>query len=55
MKLYEFRLEFHWTLFPKRPINNIAALVQIMAWRRPGDKPLFKPMLPLGGDPYMLH
>ena len=26
-------------------INNIAALVQIMAWRRPGDKPLFEPMM----------
>ena len=25
---------------PKGPINNIAPLVQIMAWRRPGDKPL---------------
>ena len=25
---------------PKVPINNIPALVQIMAWRRPGDKPL---------------
>ena len=24
----------------KVPINNIPALVQIMAWRRPGDKPL---------------
>ena len=22
------------------PINNISALVQMMAWRRPGDKPL---------------
>ena len=30
---------------PKRPINNIPALVQIMAWRRPGDKPLSEPML----------
>ena len=30
---------------PKGPINNIPALVQIMAWRRPGDKPLFKPMM----------
>ena len=29
----------------KDPINNIPALVQIMAWRRPGDKPLSKPML----------
>ena len=27
------------------PINNIAALVQIMAWRRPGDKPLSAPMM----------
>ena len=26
------------------PINNIPALVQIMAWRRPGDKPLSEPM-----------
>ena len=25
---------------PKGPINNIPALVQIMAWRRTGDKPL---------------
>ena len=28
---------------PKGPIDNIAALVQIMAWRRPGDKPLSEP------------
>ena len=27
------------------PINNIPALVQIMAWRRPGDKPLSEPMV----------
>ena len=30
---------------PKVRINNILALVQIMAWRRPGDKPLSEPML----------
>ena len=30
---------------PKGPINNIPALVQIMAWRRPGNKPLSEPML----------
>ena len=29
----------------KGPINNIPALVQIMAWRRPGDKPLSEPMM----------
>ena len=30
---------------PKCPINNITALVQIMAWRRPGDKPLSEPIM----------
>ena len=30
---------------PKVRINNIPALVQIMAWRRPGDKPLSEPMM----------
>ena len=30
---------------PKVRINNIPALVQIMAWRRPGDKPLSEPMV----------
>ena len=29
---------------PKGPINNIPVLVQIMDWRRPGDKPLSEPM-----------
>ena len=30
---------------PKNPINNIPALVHIMAWCRPGDKPLSEPMM----------
>ena len=30
---------------PKVPINNIPALVLIMAWCRPGDKPLSEPMM----------
>ena len=30
---------------PKGPVNNIPALIQIMAWRRPGDKPLSEPMM----------
>ena len=30
---------------PDGQINNIPALVQIMAWRRPGDKPLSEPMM----------
>ena len=30
---------------PKGPIDNIPALVQIIVWRRPGDKPLSEPMM----------
>ena len=30
---------------PNGPINSIPALVQIMAWHRPGDKPLSEPVL----------
>ena len=30
---------------PKCPIDNSPALVQIMAWRLPGDKPLSEPMM----------
>ena len=38
-------IEFSLKFVPKRPINNIPSLVQIMAWRRPGDKPLSEPMM----------
>ena len=30
---------------PRGPINNIPTLVHVMAWRRPGDKPLSEPMM----------
>ena len=30
---------------PRGPIHNIPTLVQVMAWRRPGDKPLSEPMV----------
>ena len=30
---------------PNGPVNNIPSLVQVMAWRRPGDKPLSEPMM----------
>ena len=40
---------------PWGPINNIPALVQIMAWRRPGDKPLSEPMMVSFTDAYMRH
>ena len=37
--LIKFSLKF----VPKGPINSIPALVQKMAWHRPGDKPLSEP------------
>ena len=30
---------------PKGPIDNIPALVQIMAWRRPGDNQISEPIV----------
>ena len=43
MKIYRYQLRFHWSLFAR--VNNIPALVQIIAWRRSGDKPLSEPMM----------
>ena len=41
--MYEFRLRLQ--VVPKVRINNIPTSVQIMAWRRPRDKPLSESML----------
>ena len=38
-------IEISLKFVPKGQINNIPALVQIMAWRRLGDKPLNEPMM----------
>ena len=38
-------IEISLKFVPKCQINNIPALVQIMAWRRPSDKPLSEPMM----------
>ena len=40
---------------PKVRIDNIPALVQIMAWHRPGDKPLSEPMMAQFNEAYMRH
>ena len=37
------------------PIDNTTALVQVMAWRRTGGKPLHEPMLTEFTDEYMRH
>ena len=40
---------------PRSPIDIKLALVQVMAWRRIGDKPLSEPMLTRFTDAYMRH
>ena len=40
---------------PKSPVDNKPALVQVMAWRRTGDKTLPEPMLTQLTDAYMRH
>ena len=40
---------------PMGPIYNKSALVQVMAWRRLGDKPLSELMLTQFTDAYMRH
>ena len=40
---------------PKGPIYNTPALVQIIAWRQRGGKPLFGPMMFEFTDVYMRH
>ena len=44
MKMFELR-SISLRIVPKGSINTILALVQIMAWCRPGDKPLSEPMM----------
>ena len=40
---------------PRGPIDNTWALVQVVAWRRTGDKPLPEPMLTQFSDTYIWH
>ena len=40
---------------PKSSIDNTPAFVQVMAWRRTGDKPLPEPMFNQFTDAYMRH
>ena len=47
IKIYELRLQFHWTLksVPRGPIDNFPALFQIMVWCQLGNKPLSSTMM----------
>ena len=54
-KRLAFWFEFHYSLFPKGPNDKESGLVQVMAWRRAGDKPLPEPRLTQLTDAYMQH
>ena len=47
--------QFSLKFVPRSPIDNKPVLVQVMAWRRTGDKPLSEPMLIQFTDAYMWH
>ena len=46
---------FSLKFIPRGPIDNKPVLVQVMAWRQQGDKPLSEPMLTLFTGAYMRH
>ena len=48
-------IQFLLKCVPKGPVNNDQALVQMMAWRRSGDKPLSEPMIAYLTDVYKHH
>ena len=48
-------IKFSLMFVPRSPIDNKPALVQVMAWRRTGDKPLPEPMMTQFNDAYIRH
>ena len=56
MKMFEFQLQFHWSLFPRvQLIISQHCMVQVMAWLRTGEKPLPESMLTQFTDAYIRH
>ena len=55
MKKFGISMQISLKFVPMGPIDYKSALVQVMAWRRTGDKPLPEPMLAQFTDAYMRH
>ena len=51
----KIQIQISLKLFPRCPIENKPALVQVMVWRRTGGKPLPEPMMAQFTDAYMRH
>ena len=52
---YRIQIQISLKFVPRSPIDNKASFVQVMAWRRTGDKPLPEPMMTQFTDTYMRH
>ena len=52
---YRIPIQISLKHVPMSPIDNKPALVQVMAWRRTGDKPLPEPMITQFINAYMRH
>ena len=52
---YSIAISISLKFVPRSLIDNKPALVQVMACRRAGDKPLLKPMITQFTDAYMRH
>ena len=48
-------IQFPLKIVPNGPIDNKSELIQVMAWRRTGDKPLPEAMVTQFTDAYMRH
>ena len=48
-------IKISWTFVSSGPINNIPALVQIMAWHQTINKALSEPMMVYVANAYMRH
>ena len=53
--MFDILIRISLNFVPDGPIDNKLALVQVMAWRRTGDKPLSEPMLNQFMDAYVRH
>ena len=54
-KNFRISIKISLKFVPKVPIDNKSALVQVMAWRRTGDKPLPELMLTHFADAYVRY
>ena len=53
IKISVFWLRFQWTMLSRVQLTILQLLVQIMVWRRTGDKPPSEPVVVEIGDAYM--